>query len=112
MTTTEKQIRNILLSVIFIMLSNSFFWQYLPKGSYYILDAIGWVLFAGAFNKITHETIQNYKIKLLGEYIFLATCNNLLDEVIFQNINVSYAEFVIFVFVTLLYTYKYVKRTD
>ena len=112
MTQQEKQIRNILLSTIFIMISNSLFWEYLPKGSYYILDAIGWVLFAGAFNKLTHENIPNYKIKLLSEYIFLATINNLLDEVIFQNIKFSYAEFVIFVFITLLYIYKYVKRTD
>ena len=112
MEKKEKQIRNILLSTIFIIVANSLFWKYLPQGSYYILDAIGWVLFAGAFNKLTHENIHNYEIKLLSEYIFLATINNLLDEVIFQNIQFSYAEFVIFVFITTLYIYKYVKRTD
>ena len=63
-------------------------------------------------SKYSKQTLSNVKIKLLSEYIFLATINNLLDEVIFQNIQFSYAEFVIFVFITTLYIYKYVKRTD
>ena len=112
MTQQEKQIRWCLVATIAIMLFNGFFWQYLPNGSYYVLNALGWLTMAIGLNRIVFKYVDEYNTKLLSEYIVFATANNFLDETIFQNIQFSYGEFVIFVFITTLYIYKYVKRTN
>lgn len=109
---SERKIINVLILASIVIIGNSLFWKFFPKDLYYILEAIGWVLFSWVLKKIFHEFLSNENLKLLSEYIYLSTINNLLDEVIFQNIHFSYGEFVIFVLITSLYIYKYVKRTD
>lgn len=108
----KKQIRYCLLATIIIMVSNGLFWTYLPTGSYYILDALGWLTMSIGLNRIVYEYVDEFNTKLLSEYIVLLTANNFLDETIFQNIQFSYGEFIIFVFITSLYLYKYVKGTN
>ena len=70
------------------------------------------VIMAIGLNRIVHEYVDEFNTQLLSEYIVFACANNLIDEFIFQNINFSLGEFIVFIFITSIYIYKYVKGAN
>lgn len=105
---TSRIIKLLIASVI-CMTVGGLFWQWLPKGSYYFLDAVGWFLMSYAFYLSAKEFILNKTITLIAEYIFICTINNLADEILFQNLKMDLAEIILFILITLFYIYRYAK---
>lgn len=105
--TAISRIIKLLILTILTITTAGMFWEYLPKGSYYFLGAVGWFLFAYAFYLTAKEFIQDKTVVLISEYIFICTINNLADEVLFQNLKMDLAEIILFILITLFYIYRY-----
>ena len=83
----------IILSILFAVLDVAAyqFWESFPKGYFYKLDALAWILCTRAFYLLS---ILALKEKLIGSVLptilfisFLLSIQNGLDEFFFQNIS-------------------------
>lgn len=88
------------------------FWELLPKGAFYKLDAFAWCVFMFNMYGISLTYIKDRTFSYIIAFGFLCLFNNLLDETIFQNYNMTYAELLFSIIITLTLPILYVKRRN
>ncbi len=109
---TKRLYNFLFLLICFFILTAFMFWQYLPNGMFYKLDALGWFLVMFLLYGLGITYLKDRFFNYIVAFGVLNTFNNLLDETIYQNFKLTYAEILVSVIITITLTTLYVKRRN
>ena len=105
-----KRIAFLILTIVLVNIA-FMFWSILPKDLFYKLDALAWVFtMTLIFSLCLSFFREQREFKYLSIWSVFASFNNFLDEVIYQNLKLTYAEICISVFISIITIMFYVKR--
>lgn len=97
---------NICILIIFIIC------QHLSIGSFQILDSLAWFTFMFIVYGIGITYMRDREFNYIVMFGLLNTFNNLLDEIIYQNLKLTYAELMVSILITIILVLMYVKRRN
>lgn len=97
---------NICILIIFIIC------QHLSIGSFQILDSLAWFTFMFIVYGIGITYMRDREFNYIVMFGLLNTFNNLLDETIYQNLKLTYAELMVSILITIILVLMYVKRRN
>lgn len=97
---------NICILIIFIIC------QHLSIGSFEILDSLAWFTFMFIVYGIGITYMRDREFNYIVMFGLLNTFNNLLDETIYQNLKLTYAELMVSILITIILVLMYVKRRN
>lgn len=109
---TKRLYNFLFLLICFFILTAFMFWQYLPNVMFYKLDALGWFLVMFLLYGLGITYLKDRFFNYIVAFGVLNTFNNLLDETIYQNFKLTYAEILVSVIITITLTTLYVKRRN
>lgn len=96
----------------FCVLSAFMFWQYLPVGSFYVLDSFAWFVFMFMVYGMAITYLKDRTFNYIIAFGLFSTFNNFLDETIYQNLKLTYAELIVSILITTTLLFMYVKRRN
>lgn len=97
---------NVCILIIFIIC------QHLSIGSFEILDSLAWFTFMFIVYGIGITYMRDREFNYIVMFGLLNTFNNLLDETIYQNLKLTYAELMVSILITIILVLVYVKRRN
>lgn len=109
---TKRLYNFLFLLICFFILTAFMFWVFLPSGMFYVLDALGWFLVMFLIYGLGITYLKDRFFNYIVAFGVLNTFNNLLDETIYQNFKLTYAEILVSVIITITLTTLYVKRRN
>ena len=109
---TKRLYNFLFLLICFFILTAFMFWVFLPSGMFYVLDALGWFLVMFLIYGLGITYLKDRFFNYIVAFGVLNTFNNLLDETIYQNLKLTYAEILVSIIITITLTTLYVKRRN
>lgn len=76
---------------------------------FYKLDALAWVFFMTIFLYASNKFIKYRPLKYVSMWGLFCTINNILDETLYQNINLTNAEICVFYLITTILVIFYLR---
>lgn len=109
---TKRLYNFLFLLICFFILTAFMFWVFLPSGMFYVLDVLGWFLVMFLIYGLGITYLKDRFFNYIVAFGVLNTFNNLLDETIYQNLKLTYAEILVSIIITITLTTLYVKRRN
>lgn len=104
--------RHLCVCANFCIITAFMFWQYLPIGSFYVLDSFAWFVFMFMIYGIGITYLKDRAFNYIVAFGVLSSFNNFLDETLYQNLKLTYAELVFSIIITTTLILMYVKRRN